>query len=206
MYNQGTQYSPLFYDTKEEARKAREAAMDAFDWPPFLTDGYTSDPRKRTKRNYVKDVAFYKAIRDDGVPDPWDIGFGDDYATYENPTHRYHGTSLQNLLANLDSIKDDGLLLRALCDDPATNPDVPHSRCGALGLRDVRRPHAQRRHDQPPREERARCTTRGSRRDPGVAGGRLGEKTHARAARAYSEGPVVPVACLRVACWRASRG
>ena len=202
--NQGGQYSPVFYDTKEEARKAREAAMDAFDWPPFLTDGFTTDPRKRTPRSFVKDPAFYFAIKQGGVPDPWDIGFGNDYKEYDNPLHRYHGTSLQNLLANLDSIKDEGLLLRALCDDPSTNK--PHSRCGEKlwACATMRNCFAHMRGDMTiSRHVKNELNTYDKWFQIAIlalpaAGWEKKFTPDYRYSGFYSEGPVVPVACLRV--------
>jgi len=201
--NQGAQYSPAYYDTKEEARKAREAAMDAFDWPPFLTDGFTTDPRKRTPRSFVKDPAFYFAIKG-GVPDPWDTGFGNDYKEYDNPNYRYHGTPLQNLLANLEDIKKNGLLLRALCDDPSTNK--PHSRCGPKlwACATLRNCVCHMRSDMTiSRHVKNQLNTYDKWFDIAIlalpaAGWEKRHMPEYLYSGYYSEGPVVPVACLRV--------
>ena len=202
--NQGAQYSPLFYDTKEEASDARTEAMDAFPWPPFLTDGFTTDPRKRTKRSYIKDVAFYFAIKEGDVPDPWSIGFGDDYKEYDNPKYRYHGTSLLNLLANLEDIKKRGLLLRALCDDPATN--IPHSRCGEKlwACATMRNCFAHMRSDMTiSRHVKNELNTYDKWFEVAIlalpaAGWEKKFMPEYRFSGYYSKGPVVPVACLRV--------
>lgn len=202
--NQGVQSSDVFYNTREEARDARTEAMDAFPWPPFLTDGFTTDPRKRTKRSYIKDVAFYFAIKEGDVPDPWSIGFGDDYKEYDNPKYRYHGTSLLNLLANLEDIKKRGLLLRALCDDPATN--IPHSRCGEKlwACATMRNCFAHMRSDMTiSRHVKNELNTYDKWFEVAIlalpaAGWEKKFMPEYRFSGYYSKGPVVPVACLRV--------
>ena len=194
----------MFYSTREEARDAREAAMDDYDWPPLLTDGFTSDPRFREKPTWRLDADFYKAIRDDGVPNPWDIGFGDDYAEYDNTNHRYHGTSLLNLLANLEDIKKRGLLLRALCDDPASG--IPHSRCGEKlwAGATMRNTFCHMRSDMTiSRHVKNELNTYDKWFQVAIlalpaAGWKKKFMPDYRYSGYYSEGPVVPVACLRV--------
>ena len=202
--NQGGVASPGFYNTKFEARDAREEAMDDFDFPPFLSDGYTSDPRFRTRPSWRLDPDFWKAIYEDGVPNPWDFGFGQDYAEYENSGHRYHGTSLQNLLANLEDIKKNGLLLRALCDDPESN--IPHSKCGKKlwACATMRNCFAHMRSDMTiSRHVKNELNTYDKWFEIAilalpVAGWKKKHTPDYLYSGFYSEGPVVPVACLRV--------
>ena len=96
--------------------------------------------------------------------------------------------------------------MRALCDDPATNPDVPHSRCGPKlwACATMRNCFAHMRSvDTISRHVKNELNSYDTWFKVAIlalpAAG--WEKKHMPAylySGYYSEGPVVPVACLRV--------
>jgi len=197
----GRQTSPVFYNTKEEARDARTEAMYVFDWPP-LADGWLDEDE--SKKKYIDYGPFWEVIRDnDDVMHPWDVRFGSDYSEYDNPDFRYHCTSAYNWERHHDIIMSFGLNLRALCDDPES--DVPHSRCGELlwacaTMRDCFR------HCRSPMTVNRHVVNGINTYDKWneiviLALPKEGWQKKAMPAYlfsgAYSEGPIKPVACLR---------
>ena len=106
--NCGVEHSPLFYNTKEEARDARTLAIDHYDFPLGRPDPVTA----KWWPGMLK-PEFYDLIRDGLAPNPRNVLRGHRYTTPDNERLWFHATPRRNLA----SIMAYGLNCCALEDE-----------------------------------------------------------------------------------------
>ena len=110
--NCGAEYSPAYYNTKEEARDARTRAIDNYDFPAGRPDAETI---KAIKRGIALNARFRALIRDDLAKDPREVPRLAPSQRYTKPDREglwFHLTAARNF----KSIMAHGLRCCALED------------------------------------------------------------------------------------------